>query len=786
MDNFRTTDYWKTQLGLLPVPLHSGDTDQFVMLNGLKGNFCADFSDAADPSDAKSIAWACNTAHYVQFGPSSVALHSIASTEFEPQKIEIIKITENLERFHLYLERHSDISQPTVVQHYLRVFRTLRTLLGPEHTGEQALSAYTALIACSASNTPFAQIEAERWGIKPFAQSVVGSIRSADWQSLQALLQKSYASGSTKNYIDLAVRHSAGIIFQEAHFEATYVHPEQLTFDGILPHATRAANKPAQRSGVHFTPPFIARTVVEQILRATDLKKPRITVFDPACGSGEFLREVLRQLSMKSFIGHVHIMGFDISQGACDLADFVLSNEARQYAFKTTKEIRCCNSLSPATQWPARVDMVVMNPPFVAWDNLSEEQKDLVKDTLGELSQMRTDLSHAFLYKALDCVIDGGHLASIIPATFLDSKAAAKLRAMFMERCPPRFVARLGNHSLFSSAIVDPAFFVATKAARFDGMLCTWADHRHESTSSGLRNLRMLTYSDENSLPIVGDGFNIYKTNDIPGSDQIWNPKPYDAVTLSARFSALPRCGDLFETRQGVITGLNEAFLISSQLYASLPTNEQEYFKPAITNDAINFGYLDSVKHLFYPHGKRAIKSEEQLLEVVPTFAETHLLQFKDRLKQRKRIAADKWFTLTEHRSWQRADTPKIVSTYFGSAGSFAYDMVGSYAVVQGYAWIPKNNQEKEDPTISCAYLALFNSQFFFKLLSAVSNPVAGGQLNLSKRYVSMVPVPDLHGAPVNSSIVFGLSDFGLRMTKGMSYDFDHLNTLVARAYGEA
>lgn len=755
------------------------------MLNGVKGNFCADFSTGTEPGDAKSIAWNCNTGHYIQFSSSHVLLHSIASAALEPQKIEIRKIVDNLELFHSYLEQYSDGKQPSVIQHYLRVFRTLRTLLGPDHSGEDALSAYTALIACAASDTDIADIGNGVWGIKGSAQSVAKSIRRTDWDSLQEQLKRSYTSASSKSYIELAVRHSAGLIFQEAHFEATYLHPEQLTFDGILPRATKGTRKPARRTGVHFTPPFIARSVVEQVLSMADTSKSHLTVFDPACGSGEFLREVLRQLAMRSFAGHVHVVGFDISQGACDLAEFILGNEVRQYNFKTSRDIRCCNSLSAATIWPAEVDIVVMNPPFVAWDDLSTELKDLVKETLGGLAHMKTDLAHAFLYKALGSVVANGHLASIIPATFLDSKAASKLRAAIMEQCPPSFVARLGNHSLFSSAIVDPAFFVGTKSGQFSGMLCTWADHRHESTSSGLRNLRMLTYSGGRPLPIVGDGFNIYQATERPSEDQGWNPKPYDAVELNARFGALPRCGDLFETRQGVLTGLNDAFLIQRESYMALPVEERAYFKPAITNDSINFGYLDSVEYLFYPHGPTSINSESELLEKVPKYAEKHLLGFKGRLRERPRIPNDKWFTLTEHRSWQRSNVPKIVSTYFGSPGSFAYDKEGTHAVVQGYAWLPKRPQFSEDSTLSYAYLAILNSQFFFTLLSAVSNPVAGGQLNLSKRYVSRVPVPDLYGASFNNAVVLGLRDFGLRMSKGMSYEFDHLDSLVKRAYGE-
>ena len=49
------------------------------------------------------------------------------------------------------------------------------------------------------------------------------------------------------------------------------------------------------------------------------------------------------------------------------------------------------------------------------------------------------------------------------------------------------------------------------------------------------------------------------------------------------------------------------------------------------------------------------------------------------------------WWELNRPRKeFERGQYPKIVSAYFGQRGSFAFDEIGKFVVVQGHAWLPR------------------------------------------------------------------------------------------------
>src|SRR4029078_6916092 len=98
---------------------------------------------------------------------------------------------------------------------------------------------------------------------------------------------------------------------------------------------------------------------------------------------------------------------------------------------------------------PRNVDILVMNPPFVSWEDMSPQQKDALSQVLGDLTKIRPDLSSAFLLKAALSIRRGGVLSSIIPASFLDGDSAAGVREKLGEILAPRLLARLGSHQLF-------------------------------------------------------------------------------------------------------------------------------------------------------------------------------------------------------------------------------------------------------------------------------------------------------------------------------------------------
>ncbi len=91
----------------------------------------------------------------------------------------------------------------------------------------------------------------------------------------------------------------------------------------------------------------------------------------------------------------------------------------------------------------------------------------------------------------------------------------------------------------------------------------------------------------------------------------------------------LARVANVFKVEQGVRTGNNLVFKVSSYNFETLPDNEKKYFRPVIDNESITNGFLHKGGYIWYPYDKNGLilKSEDELEENVPTFYQNVLLE---------------------------------------------------------------------------------------------------------------------------------------------------------------
>ncbi len=112
----------------------------------------------------------------------------------------------------------------------------------------------------------------------------------------------------------------------------------------------------------------------------------------------------------------------------------------------------------------------------------------------------------------------------------------------------------------------------------------------------------------------------------------------------------------------------------------------------------------------------------------------------------------------------------KIVSKYFGGKRSFAIDKTGDFVVVVGNAWILKTGeieQEITDEEVYFASLTYLNSSTAYDMLGYLSIQVSGGQLDLSNKYVSKLPVLNLNLKTVPLLDLTKLIQMGVAISEG-------------------
>jgi adenine-specific DNA-methyltransferase len=756
---------WQRELGLLPVPLYPVVEAQmsFVLLDGPTGSFCLDFRPELSATDARSESWSSNVGHHVLVRDTAVIVRRWDSPQGQEQKFPTRYVASKLPEFHAWLTRESARPEGNVVSHLLNTFRRTRSALPQQTSGTTALSAFLYLIACATDETSRSHLDAPTWNLDEEALSAALEIDEGTWDGLIAELRQGRRLERLEARLPLVLRHAAGAVFQEAHFVVAHWEGAQVSLPGFAPMASKVIPRPLG-VGVHFTPPPLARVVVEEALNALGDLPSRITAFDPASGSGEFLRELIRQLQIRGFTGSLELTAWDIADAACKMSAFVLGWEAHRAGFPVKVTVTRRDALDGAP-WPADTMLLLMNPPFLSWRDMDASHQKAARDALGALAKERTDLSMAFVWKAAQSVGAGGILGTIVPASILDGSSASTLRASLAEILSPAFIARLGSQDLFPFARVDAGVYVGKRsnAGSPEDTVLFWADHRSSSTSEGLRNLRRIRASGtESELPVQRAGYSIYASDRFGTGALTWAPRPFREWQTLQAASHHRRAHEIFSIRQGALTGLNSVFILSSKDLTSLPRNERKFFRPAVLNESVSDGTLSKVAYVFYPYGENAIESEHELARQLPSYFEGILAPQKEDLSRRAGIETKGWWLLTRPRPEGGAGKTKIVSTYFGDAGSFAWDDAGDFVVVQGYAWLPRGKRFTK--AVWLAYLAVLNSTVMASLLAASSNNVGGGQWNLSKRYVKDIPLPDLASPLFPPDLLRDLSEVGEQM----------------------
>jgi adenine-specific DNA-methyltransferase len=773
---------WSSDLGLLPIPFLPNDDSRYLLVNGLSGNFCLDQTGDRDRDGKRGGAWSSNVGHYVSLLGENVEVLRYDASASVAETYSLQSIQENLGKFHAYLENSQPRAGMSVIAHAIRVFRQLRNA-STDEDGARSLLRFLTLIACATDRCGHETLNGEKWGLPKNFRDSLSAVSQSDWELLSTDLMEGRRFDNLTLRPELLLRHAAGQLFQEAHYEASVI--PQLRLEGFAP-PSNAPTKTSQGIGVHFTPPSLARMVVEQSLRLLDLQSiSSITVFDPACGSGEFLRESIRQLRIGKFAGKVNLIGWDISRAACDMASFVLAWEKDRDDHEVTYKISLADSMGQ-TPWPTGVDMLLMNPPFVSYEFLSREQRDSLKQALGPLAVGRYDLSTGFVWKAVKALGPASIIGSIIPSSFLEASATAGVREEMSGLISFHLIARLGSPLLFSDALVDAAVMVGKKG---DGPnpsgIAFWADYRSSSTSAGLRALRRAT---ANGLvdPVVQDGFSIYRETLGP-SKESWAPHSYESRSLLVSLRTLPRVNDLFEIKTGARSGSLKTFEISRQEWLEMPSTERPYFRPAVLNESITFGVLRDFKYIFYPYGDQKIENEDELARKVAKFYRETLKKAEPDLRKRSsKRDPDRWWEMSEPRTWQFHKVPKIVSVSYGDRGSFAYDSSGDYVVVQGYSWRPLNAAKGSrllSPKVARAYIALLSSDLMSRLLPAVSSQVQGRQWDLSARLLERIPLPNLF-AQVDPLLLSKLAQLGLAIEQGEDIDSKELSEAARATFG--
>ena len=765
---------WADRLGVLPINFRHNQIDSesvFAMLNGGTNNFCLGFDFNIDFDSFKSEVWSANMGNYISVRDNELHVYNLYSSI--PEKLNYQEVLMDIQRFYDYLSTKNVRKEDSIIRFVIQHFREIRNLLREEYSAENSLKIFLYVLSQIDPKENLAD-----WNLPDGTTDIITSVGLEKIEETIANLRQGL-NGSFKPKIDLVLRHCAGPLFQEANYIAHFSPQLEL-----FPTSNLSYEINPKLIGVYFTPPYIARTIVEETLRRANIDVlNEITIFDPACGSGVFLAEALRQLRSKNYTKKVRVIGWDIDSLAIDMAKYVMQFEKREWKegqliYDFFEGDSLCN------KWP-QANIIFMNPPYISWTMMNEIQREQSVEIVGKTQ--RPNMAALFYILAARNVLKEGVIGSLMPTSMLVADSMISIRNEANSLVRPTTICHLGNF-VFSSAFADVSIIIASKQQKNHSVQMLWTKNIDEVSPKALRQLRIINNTKQNYY--IDNQFSIYneKYDTLKTSDS-WLPLSYEGLRLKQYLEdmvlrgLLFRAEQLFDIRQGARTGANDIFIINRQQYSKLPTKEKKYFRPSIDNSSVNSGAVSVSNYLFfpYPDEKFGLKTEDELAETIPHIYKKILLPNKEKLRKRSGIDVERWWLLTRPRPWQFDIHPKLISTEFGRSGSYGVDSEGIFVVERGLEWSPKFKMENSD--IYFFYLSIFSSKLFDKLLSIYSKQLGGGEFyNLEAKYVKNIPLPDF--SKIESVYVDLLCDYGRKIASDGVKEHN-VDEIIKQIYGK-
>jgi hypothetical protein len=215
--------------------------------------------------------------------------------------------------------------------------------------------------------------------------------------------------------------------------------------------------------GIHYTPPRLARQILEALPVETLAPESR-DVLDPACGSGSLLvaahdrLRVLQPAEWSEDVRHrdlvVHLHGIDVDPFAAEIARLTLFLHAMPTGNGWRIEDR--DTLKALIEPDDRPSVVVMNPPW--------------RFARGGGT---TEIASRFVDWAMEALRPGGLFAFVVPQSWLSSRTTRQSRRTLQDACD-LFEAWTLPPGAFPSSNAPSAVMFGRKGGRQGGRTIRW------------------------------------------------------------------------------------------------------------------------------------------------------------------------------------------------------------------------------------------------------------------------------------------------------------------------
>lgn len=424
-----------------------------------------------------------------------------------------------------------------------------------------------------------------------------------------------------------------------------------------------------------------------------------ISIVDPSCGSGAFLMEAFNQMvaAYHQAQGYLtQLQGptlFDVSRSILtkNLFGVDLNAEAVEIArlscwIKTAEPDRELTSLDaniqqgnsvvvdpePLGGWRARFpevfarggfDVVIGNPPYVRQEWIKEDKPYLQKHY--QAYDGVADLYVYFYELGLKVLKPGGRLGFIVTNKWMKAGYGEALRGLYAQSAWVEQVVDFGHaKQIFPDADVFPSILIVRKPTPKE-------PEPEEAKVCAIPREQLRV--DDLSVQIREKGFGVPR---VQLTEKPWSLEPNTILKIIEKLNKNSMNLKDFSKSiplRGILTGFNEAFLISTDTMNKIIMEDKksnEFFKPFLRGQDIGRWCPDwaglwmivmrSSNNSNYPWKGKSPEDSEKIFQQVYPGLFKHFSQYREQLNKRQ-DKGDNWWELRRCAYWENFEKNKIM-----------------------------------------------------------------------------------------------------------------------------